>query len=275
METLKKTESDWSAKLHGLSHSKRTLLACILEEFDWDVGRLHAALVRADNLISSEKVFSELLAEFVEARMKSGVSDAYLRIIRSYVGDFERYLKPGTSLGEITPEGINVWIGDEALSEADKRRRLKALCTIFNFAIERGYGQLNPAMELLRRKRTESHGWVYIIEANGRFKIGMTSDPNLVGRTKYYGTAHPGPVLIKALIKTESPRRTERHLHKLFKSRGRHIKNEWFNLTGEDFEMLARDFGEAYVVGDRAKVNQAPQDEAHAVRAAKGGSPNV
>jgi hypothetical protein len=249
MESLKAADQDWTSRLNFLPYPSKALLACILEDFDWSVNRLHAALVRADNLLSSKKLFSEVVTEFEVARRRLGVSDAYLTIVRNYVKDFERHLKPGTRLGDITRERISVWAGDASFSEMDRRRRLKALCTVYNFAIEMGYCQVNPVVEFLVQKRNESHGWVYILEANGRCKVGMTNHPNLMGRAKYYGTAHPGPVSIKALIKTQSPRKTERQVHKLFKSRGKHIKNEWFELTTDDFEMLAKEFGEAYVTG--------------------------
>jgi len=72
---------------------------------------------------------------------------------------------------------------------------------------------------------------VYLVESNGVYKIGYSSDvDNRIGKFK---TSNPHIVLVKCW---NAVRRHEKHLHSLFVSK--RISGEWYRLDERDIDMI-------------------------------------
>lgn len=84
---------------------------------------------------------------------------------------------------------------------------------------------------------SKPHGYVYLMEMGGFYKIGASLDPKQ--RLKAFSTL-PWPARIAHQIATKRPRALERALHQRFAARRRN--GEWFKLLeGEVRALLALD----------------------------------
>ncbi len=78
-------------------------------------------------------------------------------------------------------------------------------------------------------------GYVYILQMNGCWKIGMTN--NLKGRMSQYA-ALPFPIESLYLIETDNPELLEKKLHKKYRHKGERSKGEWFYLDEADLQQI-------------------------------------
>lgn len=79
-------------------------------------------------------------------------------------------------------------------------------------------------------------GFVYIIKANEKYKIGCTG--NIINRLNFFKNTLPvHPILIDYII-CDDQYRLEKSLHLLFKNK--RYKNEWFFLDQSDIELIRK-----------------------------------
>lgn len=88
-------------------------------------------------------------------------------------------------------------------------------------------------------KKSPCPGYVYLMEAGGRHKIGRTN--NVSARLKYlnggrFHTSIPFEIVLIHSIKVFDQRTVERWLHARFA--GKRKRGEWFDLTPEDVEWV-------------------------------------
>lgn len=81
---------------------------------------------------------------------------------------------------------------------------------------------------------TPSPKYVYVIEALGRFKIGVTGD--IQARIKTIQTTSPGELQLICYFETDDAYELEKELHQKFEKK--RIQGEWFELTTEDLNYL-------------------------------------
>ena len=87
------------------------------------------------------------------------------------------------------------------------------------------------------RKISGQPGWVYVIKADERYKIGISvSDVNK--RIESLRTASAFPIEVICIIEVENAREIEALLHNRF--RHKRLKGEWFSLDADDLDSLRR-----------------------------------
>lgn len=77
-------------------------------------------------------------------------------------------------------------------------------------------------------------GWVYVVQADKYFKIGISKEPKK--RIKTLGTEMPTPLTTIRLFETEDMKKLEEALHNVFAFK--RIKGEWFALDESDVEYI-------------------------------------
>lgn len=80
-------------------------------------------------------------------------------------------------------------------------------------------------------------GYVYLIESNSVYKIGLTD--NLERRIKQFKTGNPDIKLIH-YWETEDPRGLEKRLHRMLWEFRLVNRKEWFNLPTEAIDFLKK-----------------------------------
>lgn len=83
-------------------------------------------------------------------------------------------------------------------------------------------------------------GLVYLIQSGDSYKIGHTTQDDPSSRLSYYQTAHPGPLLMPLVIKSDDSKQTETNLHRQFSSK--RIRGEWFTLNEADIQQIKKQF---------------------------------
>lgn len=81
-------------------------------------------------------------------------------------------------------------------------------------------------------------GFVYVVEGEGYFKIGCTT--NLNQRIKALTVKAPFDLVIHLVIPSLDIYRTEQELHRRFARK--HRRGEWFNLDNKDIEAIRGDY---------------------------------
>lgn len=81
-------------------------------------------------------------------------------------------------------------------------------------------------------KTNKNKGFVYLLECEGKYKIGLTK--NIVQRMRFFENTLPSyPNIINYII-SEDFRQIEKSLHIVFEEK--RIKNEWFLLDENDLK---------------------------------------
>lgn len=97
------------------------------------------------------------------------------------------------------------------------------------------------------------HGWVYVLELHGLYKIGMSRKANPQDRLKQIDRAIPWRTRLVALESFSDARFFERLLHRHFAED--RVRGEWFDLgnSGErECKVLIRDLTRADIVNHSA-----------------------
>lgn len=76
-------------------------------------------------------------------------------------------------------------------------------------------------------KAKPTTGFVYLVQAGGRFKIGITS--NVQSRIKGIQTGNPDKVTLVCSVEHPEPRKLEAELHRIFSPY--RLEGEWFQLS--------------------------------------------
>lgn len=77
-------------------------------------------------------------------------------------------------------------------------------------------------------------GWIYVIECNGIFKVGITGDPK--NRFKAYKTECPFRFDVVFSCKINGYKSLENGLHQFFSSKNNN--REWFDLSSHDLFLI-------------------------------------
>lgn len=78
-------------------------------------------------------------------------------------------------------------------------------------------------------------GWVYLLSAGNRYKIGLTTSP-VEKRVATIQANTPWDIVIEHIICSSDVRATEKRLHDQFEEK--RVNGEWFNLTPEDVKYI-------------------------------------
>ena len=124
-------------------------------------------------------------------------------------------------------------------SEARLVKRGDSVCYMNVQKIGSG-ARIRPSNEVLFPQLFDSQrdkpGQVYVIEGNGLFKIGMTS--NFKNRLHTFSVKLPFAIEPTLLIQCRDASSIERQLHAIFAAK--HMEGEWFRLEAEDLREIER-----------------------------------
>lgn len=93
---------------------------------------------------------------------------------------------------------------------------------------------LNHKLRELKHKLKKSNSWgyVYLMEGGGYYKIGLSTRPPQ--RSFNITPKMPFEVKLVHVIESDNARKLETELHQQFGDR--HLRGEWFNLAQDDIE---------------------------------------
>ena len=77
-----------------------------------------------------------------------------------------------------------------------------------------------------------NRGFVYLLCAGDKFKIGMTKHKDINKRIQELQTGNPYKIWLRDYYETDNPLKIEKMMHAQHASSN--IKNEWFDLTAEE-----------------------------------------
>lgn len=104
-----------------------------------------------------------------------------------------------------------------------------------NLLYQRGIQEyLNPDRSYTKRSTSNRSGYVYLVECNFAYKIGIAK--NVEQRIQNMQTAAPDEITLLCTISTDDMNGLEKELHTKFKDKRR--IGEWFDLSPEDVEYI-------------------------------------
>lgn len=89
-------------------------------------------------------------------------------------------------------------------------------------------------VEIPKPKGWDKRDWVYVVECNGKYKIGKTSQPET--RIPLLSTGNPEDITTYGLWRVHNALEIEQSLHELF--RPKNVRGEWFKLDQIDLQLL-------------------------------------
>ena len=107
-------------------------------------------------------------------------------------------------------------------------------------AVRKSLAKAREARWLTRSGSKPGPGFVYVVEGEGRFKIGMTTG-KVTTRLRSIQTNAPFPLTLIHEIPSDTPGELELMLHQKFAAQRNH--GEWFALSASDIAWL-KDFPE-------------------------------
>jgi hypothetical protein len=93
---------------------------------------------------------------------------------------------------------------------------------------------IQPKAEIVEEVPVESKAFIYLIEGNSLYKIGIAT--NVTRRKASLQTSSPFELKVIKIWETAFPKKAEKHLHTYLKSH--HVRGEWFRLPNNEVESL-------------------------------------
>jgi hypothetical protein len=90
-------------------------------------------------------------------------------------------------------------------------------------------------LELFKPRKDSKRGYVYIIKANGLYKIGVTTHPKK--RLRGYMVSLPCEVSLVLCVEVDDYCKMEWYLQNTFQNK--RVKGEWFELNEGDLNRIA------------------------------------